>query len=339
MTDTVEPQPVLTPLTGAAIFLVLSVPADAEDDVRGLLPDIAGLSRTVGFRAPDGGLHCVLGIGSQLWDRLFGGPRPVGLHQFREIVGPKHTAVSTPGDLLFHIRARRMDLCFELAALLVARLSGRAEVVDEVHGFMYFDERDLLGFVDGTENPTGAAATAATLIGDEEPEFAGGSYVIVQKYLHDLESWNELSVEEQELVIGRRKLSNVELEDDTKPASSHVALNTVVDQFGQQQQIVRDNMPFGTVGIGDFGTYFIGYSSSPDVTEQMLDNMFLGRGEAAYDRILDFSTAVTGGLFFVPSADLLADPPPAAGPRDTAAATSPTDQSLHIGTLKRSSAP
>ncbi|MGZ4556449.1 MAG: Dyp-type peroxidase [Mycobacteriaceae bacterium] len=336
MTNAVEPQPVLTPLTGAAIFLVLSVPEGAEADVRGLLPDIAGLSRTVGFRVPDGGLRCVLGIGSQLWDRLFGGPRPAGLHPFREIAGPRHTAVSTPGDLLLHIRANRMDLCFELAGLLVARLSGRAEVVDEVHGFMYFDERDLLGFVDGTENPTGAAATAAALIGDEQPEFAGGSYVIVQKYLHDLESWNTLSVEEQERIVGRQKLSNVELEEEAKPANSHVALNTVVDQNGRQRQIVRDNMPFGTVGKGDFGTYFIGYSSSPDITEQMLDNMFLGRGEAAYDRILDFSTAVTGGLFFVPSADLLADPPAAASGQDAAAAIPPGDQSLHIGTLKRS---
>jgi porphyrinogen peroxidase len=338
VTDTAEPQPVLTPLTGAAIFLVLSVPDGAEDDVRELLPDVAGLSRTVGFRAPDGGLRCVLGIGSQLWDRLFGGSRPAGLHPFREIVGPKHTAVSTPGDLLLHIRANRMDLCFELAGLLVARLSGRAEVVDEVHGFMYFDERDLLGFVDGTENPTGAAAAAAALIGDEQPEFAGGSYVIVQKYLHDLESWDVLSVEEQERVVGRRKLSNVELEEEAKPANSHVALNTVVDQNGRQQQIVRVNMPFGTVGMGDFGTYFIGYSSSPDVTEQMLDNMFLGRGEAAHDRILDFSTAVTGGLFFVPSADLLNDPPAAVSGQDAAAVIHPADQSLHIGTLKRSAA-
>jgi len=240
-----------------------------------------------------------------------------------------------------------MDLCFELAGLLFARVSGRAEVVDEVHGFTYFDERDLLGFVDGTENPTGVAATTAALIGDEQPEFAGGSYVIVQKYLHDLNSWDTVSVEEQERVIGRRKLSNVELQEEAKPVNSHVALNTVVDHNGRERQIVRDNMPFGTVGTGDFGTYFIGYSSSPDVTEQMLSNMFLGRGAAAYDRILDFSTAVTGNLFFVPSADLLADPPAAVSTSgrtasrpgaDAAAAARNTDQSLHIGTLKRSSA-
>lgn len=338
MTKAAEPQPVLTPLTRASIFLVLRVQDGAEEDVRSLLPDVSSLSRTVGSRVPEGGLRCVLGLGSGLWDRLFGGPRPAGLHPFREIVGPRHTAVSTPGDLLFHIRANRMDLCFELAGLLFARLLGRAEVVDEVHGFTYFDERDLLGFIDGTENPTGPAATTAALIGEEQPEFEGGSYVIVQKYLHDLASWNTLSVEEQERVIGRRKLSGVELRDEDKPVNSHVALNTVVDKLGRERQIVRDNMAFGTVGVGDFGTYFIGYSSDPDVTEEMLGNMFLGRGEAAYDRVLDFSTAVTGSLFFVPSADLLADPPAAAGGRDATAATPPNDQSLHIGTLKRSSA-
>jgi putative iron-dependent peroxidase len=225
---------------------------------------------------------------------------------------------------------------------LVERLAERAHVVDEVHGFRYFDARDLLGFVDGTENPTGSAASAAVLIGEEQPDFAAGSYVIVQKYVHDLAKWNALSVEEQERVIGRRKLSDVELPDEVKPANSHVALNTVLDENGRQRQIVRENMPFGNIGSGEFGTYFIGYSSSPGVTEQMLTNMFLGRPPAAHDRILDFSTAVTGGLFFVPSADMLDDLPAAAGRREIAAgvpgvAGSRADQSLNIGTLKRSS--
>ncbi|MEP7034963.1 MAG: Dyp-type peroxidase [Dermatophilaceae bacterium] len=321
--NAVEPQPILTPLTAASMFLVLTVTDGAEDDVRGLFPDVASLTRAVGFRALDGGLACVVGIGSQLWDRLFAEPRPAGLHQFHEIVGPTHKAVSTPGDLLLHIRANRMDLCFELAGLLSQRLSGRSDVVDEVHGFRYFDERDLLGFVDGTENPTGIAAAAAVLIGDEQPYFTGGSFVIVQKYVHDLEAWNAASVEEQERVIGRRKLSDVELAEDVKPANSHVALNTVLDQFGQQRQIVRENMSFGNIGSGEFGTYFIGYSSTPEVTEQMLTNMFLGRPPAAHDRILDFSTAVTGSLFFVPSADMLKDPPAKAGRRDVAGTGEP----------------
>ncbi len=204
MTDKpVESQPVLTPLTEAAIFLVLTVREGADDDVRGVLADFAGIGRSVGFRVPDGELRAVVGIGSALWDRLFDGPRPAKLHELPEFRGDRHASVSTPGDLLFHLRARRMDLCFEMAAQIMRRLDGKVEVADEVHGFKYFDERDLLGFVDGTENPTGRSAYAAALIGAEDPDFTGGSYVIVQKYLHDMAAWNALPVEEQERVIGR----------------------------------------------------------------------------------------------------------------------------------------
>ncbi len=349
MAKPVESQPVLTPLTEAAIFLVLTVRDGAEDDVRDLLGDVAGLSRSVGFRVPDGELRCVVGIGATLWDRLFAGPRPSSLHPFAEIAGARHTAVATDGDLLFHLRARQMDLCFALAAQLMKRLTGRADVVDETHGFKYFDERDLLGFVDGTENPIGAAAYEAALIGDEDPDFIGGSYVIVQKYLHDMAAWDTISVEEQERVIGRTKLDDIEMSDEVKPANSHVALNTIVDDDGTERQIVRDNMPFGTIGTGEFGTYFIGYASDPSVTEQMLTNMFIGRPPGTYDRILDFSTAVTGSLFFVPSSDLLDDLPPLVGTvvTDAVATVTPPPAagipnhtgSLGIGSLVRSPTP
>ena len=138
-----------------------------------------------------------------------------------------------------------MDLCFELARLIVERLDGAVTVVDEVHGFKYFDERDLLGFVDGSENPEGRPAAEAVRIGDEDPAFEGGSYVIVQKYLHDLRAWNALPSDEQEKVIGRTKPDNVELPDDVKPADSHVALNTITGEDGDERKIVRENMPFG----------------------------------------------------------------------------------------------
>jgi putative iron-dependent peroxidase len=292
----------------------------------------------VGFRIPDGGLTCVVGLGSHLWDRLFGGPRPAGLHPFREIAGSGHTAVGTPGDLLFHIRAHRLDSCFELASLLVKRLDAQARVVEEVHGFKYFDERDLLGFVDGTENPTGPAAIAAALIGDEDPEFAGGSYVIIQKYVHNLEAWGQLSVEQQELVVGRTKLNDVELSDDVKPSNSHVALNTIVDDQGQERQILRFNMPFGRVGTREFGTFFIGYARTPVVIEQMLTNMFVGNPPGNTDRILDFSTPLTGNLFFVPCADFIDDPPPpdsgSSQIAEPAAAPAAEIGSLGIGSLK-----
>ena len=307
--DAPEPQAVLAPLTEAAIFLVVTIDPGGEDEVRSLLADVSGLRRSVGFRIPEGELSCIVGIGSQLWEGLFGEPRPAGLHPLPEIAGSAHAAVATPGDLLFHIRAHRFDLCFELAQRLTSRLAGCAQVVDEVHGFRSFDERDLLGFVDGTENPEGASAASAALIGEEDPEFADGSYVVVQKYLHDLGSWDALTVAEQEEEIGREKLSDVELPDEAKAPNSHVALNTIVDEDGEERQIVRLNMPFGRVGAGEFGTYFIGYARDPELIEEMLRNMFIGKPPGTYDRILDFSAPATGSLFFVPTVDFLDEPP------------------------------
>lgn len=298
-------QPVVAKLTRAAIFLVITVKPGKENEapVRALCGDLPGLLRAVGFRDLEGQLSCIMAFGSEFWDRFIGTPRPKELHPFREIRG-KHHAVATPGDILFHIRARRMDLCFELATQIMSRLEGAVATADEVHGFNYFDDRDLIGFVDGTENPVDLAAIEATIIGQEDVAFAGGSYVIVQKYLHDLKGWNALPVEQQEKIIGRKKLSDIELDDAVKPTSAHNALTTIIED-GKQLDILRDNMPFGDVSKGEFGTYFIGYARSPHRIEQMLNNMFIGKPPGNYDRLLDFSRAVTGTLFFVPSASFL----------------------------------
>ena len=243
------PQVVVQPLTRAAIFLVVTVNPGAgnRDAVRSMCGDLAGLVRAVGFRDIEGNLSCVMGFGSGRVGRLFGAPRPAELHPFREIKAGSRHAVSTPGDLLFHIRAKRMDLCFELATQIMTQLGDAVSPVDEVHGFRYFDDRDLIGFVDGTENPAGQTAIDAAMIGAEDPAFAGGSYVIVQKYLHDLAGWNALPTETQERIIGRTKLSDIELDDAVKPTSAHNALTTIVED-GKEVKIVRDNMPFGSVG-------------------------------------------------------------------------------------------
>jgi porphyrinogen peroxidase len=345
------PQPVIAQLTRAAIFLVVTVNTGPERNavVRALCGDLASLLRAVGFRDLDGRLSCVMAFGSDAWDRLFGVPRPKELHPFREIRS-RHHAVATPGDILFHIRSTRMDLCFELATQIMSRLSGAVSTVDEVHGFNYFDDRDLIGFVDGTENPVEQAAVDATIIGEEDPAFAGGSYVIVQKYLHDLKGWNALPIEEQERIIGRTKLSDIELDDAVKPTSAHNVLTTIMED-GKQLEIVRDNMPFGDVGKGEFGTYFIGYARSPHRIEQMLANMFVGQPPGNYDRLLDYSRAVTGTLFFVPSATFLENIATGvaalsiAGPAsngceneaNSKSQPSPPDGSLGIGSLKKES--
>ncbi len=335
----VVPQPVAARLSRAAIFLVVTLEPGrkAESAVRKLCAELSGLLRAVGFRDLEGGLSCVLGIGSDAWDRLFGAPRPKDLHPFREIRG-EHHAVATPGDLLFHIRATRMDLCFELATRIMGRLAGLVATEDEVHGFGYFDDRDLIGFVDGTENPVDAAAVAATIIGAEDPDFAGGSYVIVQKYLHDLAAWNRVPVAEQERIIGREKLSDIELDDAAKPSYAHNVL-TSIEENGEPLEILRDNMPFGDIGKGEFGTYFIGYARSPRRIETMLENMFVGLPPGNYDRLLDFSRAVTGTLFFVPSASFLdavtPDAPPPAEDEQPPQPPPRGDGSLGIGSLRK----
>ncbi|MEB3019470.1 Dyp-type peroxidase [[Mycobacterium] crassicus] len=330
-------QPVTVPLTSAAIFLVVTIDEGGAAQVHDALPDLAGMASAISFRDPTKQLSLVTSIGSDAWDRLFAGPRPAQLHPFVELTGPRHTAPATPGDLLFHIRAESMDVCFELARRILRMLSGAVTVADEVHGFQFFDNRDLLGFVDGTENPMGGDADVAVQIGDEDPDFAGGSYVHIQKYLHDMTAWDALPVTEQERVIGRTKADDIEFDDAVKPANSHIALNVITDDDGNELDIVRANMPFGSANSSDQGTYYIGYSRSPEITERMLRNMFFGDPPGNTDRILDFSTALTGGLFFTPTSDFLDDPAPLPG-APTPAPSEPTgtnaEGSLNIGSLK-----
>lgn len=341
-TTTPVPQPVLAPLSVSALFLVVTAGPTADDiaTLRQVSSDVGSLVRAVGFRELASSLSCIVGFGSDFWAATRSGAKPAGLHPFIPLTGPVHSAPSTPGDVLFHIRASRADLCFELGRQIVSALGTAATVVDEVHGFRYFDTRDLLGFVDGTENPTEVGAAEVALIGDEDPRFRGGSYVIVQKYLHDMDAWNSLSTEDQERVIGRTKLENIELDDEVQPTNSHVTLNTIVDEDGVEREILRDNMPFGNLGAAEYGTYFIGYAKDPAVTELMLRRMFLGEPPGNYDRILDFSTAVTGSLFFIPSHDLLEEssdaeePTVSADDLDDSAASSPDNFSLKIGGLK-----
>jgi porphyrinogen peroxidase len=350
LNEIVLPQTVVGPLTRSAIFLVVCIRAEQDNHatLRSFCADLSGLVRAVEFRDVEAGLTCVTGFGSDAWDKLFGSPRPAELHPFPEIRSGGRHAVSTPGDILFHIRAKRPDLCFELATQIMDNIGDVVSVADEVHGFRYFDDRDVIGFVDGTENPRGGAAQEAAIVGEEDSAFAGGSYVIVQKYLHDMKAWNALPVETQERIIGRKKLSDIELNDAEKPPFAHNAL-TVIEENGKEVKILRDNMPFGRPGQGEFGTYFIGYSRTPRITETMLQNMFVGRPPGNYDRLLDFSTAVTGSLFFAPSSTFLdnisGDAPNSttnrASPGADVASTSPPASvgcisvgTLNIGSLK-----
>ena len=304
----IDAQSVEAPLSQAAVFLIVTVNegAKALDAVRGTIAGIDDIIKTVGFRDLAGRLSCVVGIGHDLWRRFSTGSMPAELHPFKPFDGKVHHAPATPGDVLFHIRAERFDLCFEFEKLLLHELGSSIRVVDAVRGFRYFDARDLLGFVDGTANPAGSDIPEAALVGDEDRDFAGGSYVVVQKYLHDLGAWNGIGPDRQQTIIGRTKADNIELPDASgKSQKSHKTLSTIVDDKGVEHDILRDNMPFGDPAQGEFGTYFIGYSRHLWVTEKMLERMFVGDPPGRHDRLLDFSTAKTGVTFFAPSRRVL----------------------------------
>jgi len=299
----IDAQSVDAPLSSSAVFLVVTVGGDqaALSKAASVLGELDDLVKNVGFRDLSGRLSCIAGIGRDLWDRLGLDRRPQELKPFAPFKGSVHTAPSTAGDLLFHIRAERADMCFEFERMLLDNLGASVTVVDEVEGFRYFDARDLLGFVDGTANPTGLDLPAAALVGDEDGDFAGGSYVVVQKYLHDMNAWKETPTHLQEEIIGRTKIDNIEIDDDDAPRKSHKSLATITDADGNEFDILRDNMPFGRPGKQEFGTYFIGYSRYLWVIEKMLQRMYIGDPPGAYDRLLDFSTPHTGTTFFAPA--------------------------------------
>lgn len=301
-----EAQNVLDYHGNEAIFTVWNFKSDTAiaDVFNRICALVINLNHSGEIRFPGSGASCVMGIGHDAWLRLrLPVPLPKELENFEPVVGQKHIAVSTKGDLHFHIRGGNRSICYDMAEALSDLLSPVAVCVEEIHGFRYWDGRSILGFVDGTENPQGSARAYFGLIGDEDPFYKEGSYLFVQKYIHDLASFKALTVEEQEKVFGRHKTSDVEMPDNIKPANSHTALANVGDDF----KIIRDNMPFGNMSTNEMGTYFIAYASTFSTVKKMLNNMFVGSPAGNYDRLLDFSTPKTGTLFFVPSITLLED--------------------------------
>ncbi|RKR05727.1 putative iron-dependent peroxidase [Flavobacterium sp. 90] len=305
-----HPQSVTDYPNNNTIFMVWKFKneADIKPAFEKICALVSNLNNSYTIRIPDGRTSCVMGIGHDAWIKLgLPTPLPKELVNFEPIEGAKHAAISTAGDLHFHLRAQNAAICFDMAMAISNVLESVAECLEEVHGFRYWDGRSIIGFVDGTENPIGEERDFFGVVGEEDSAYKGGSYLFVQKYFHNMKNWENLSTEDQEKVIGRSKMNDIEMADDVKPTNSHSALTAITDENGEDLKIVRDNMPFGNPSKGEVGTYFIAYSSKFSTTKKMLENMFLGNPPGNYDRILDFSTAQTGTLFFVPTFDLLDD--------------------------------
>ena len=286
------------------IFATLNLKREYQSADKEMIADIAdrlpAFINSMNIRYPDSGLAVAFGFSRSAWDYLFpDAKRPAELEEFQPVVGPKYTAPATPADLFFHIRAKNSAVPVELMSQIMDRIGDGVTTVDETHGFRNFEGRAIIGFVDGTENPSALDTPDYAVIGDEDPDFINGSYAFAQKYLHDMKTWNALKTETQEQTIGRKKFNDVELEDDQKAPNAHNVVSKYEDD-GIEHKIVRMNVPFANPAKDIFGTYFIGYARHWSVTKRMLEGMF-----SKSDRLLDFSTPVTGEVFFIPSLSLL----------------------------------
>lgn len=301
------PQPgLLLDPTAAPLFLVLEAgesESDAKETARvaASLPEWAAEIDMLG--GGRGTLKTTVAFGAEFWKRI-ASDAPKRLAPFVELEGPGGRAVATGGDVFVHVHSDRRDLAVEVLLRLQAELEGAARIVEEVHAFRYLDSRDLTGFVDGTENPEPDERTAAALVADEDAEFAGGSYVLVQRYAHNLRYWGRLTREEQEGAIGRTKPDSEELPDDVRPESAHIS-RVVIEEDGHELEIVRHSTPWAADGRQ--GLVFVAYGRTPATYDKMLARMYGTSGDGIHDRLMDFTEALTGAYFFAPSVERLAE--------------------------------
>ena len=288
-----------------ALFLVLSIKdsEQCQQIIRNTLKQVPGLTESIASAYSETRLSSTVAIGSYAWDQLFTYHRPAALTPFKPISDGDRTAPATPGDILIHIRSDRHDISFKLQQKIMSLLGDSVQIQEDIHGFRYLDSRDLTGFVDGTENPAGDNRASVALVGDEDPGFRNGSYIHTQRYIHDLKSWQQRPVQEQEKVIGRTKEDNIEFSGEQKAPTAHVKKANVKDSNGKSMEILRHSMPYGTAT--ESGLFFVSYCRTPEHFEKMLEAMIQADGQGHYDHLMNYSNAVSGCLFFAPSVDFL----------------------------------
>jgi putative iron-dependent peroxidase len=286
-----------------AAFLTLAHCAaeGTAERIRQAAADLPQMTSDVAAFDPAAGLVSVIAFGDSLWDSLYPEDRPTGLAPFQAFADNGRSAPSTPADIFVHLRAERRDLVFALTRRLREALGGAVAVVEEIHGFRYLDSRDLTGFIDGTENPQGEDDRREVALLPDGP-FAGGSFVNLQRYLHDLSQWETLSVRQQEDIIARTKEGDVEYPSDEKPPTAHIK-RVSIKEDGKSLEILRHSMPYGTAD--EHGLYFVAYAARPDAFARMLKAMIVADSAGHYDHLMDYSHAVTGATFFAPPLDWL----------------------------------
>ena len=269
-----------------------------------LRPDVSAdavASGLVGLAQPSGtagGVNIVVGFGRSCWQRITAGTLPDDAGDLPEIPG----VARTQHDLWVWIHGTGDDVLFDVARTVTAMLAPIAMLAAETNGFVYHDGRDLTGFIDGTENPPIEDAVAVATFPDTHA-LAGGSVAITQRWAHDLVAFHAQSVEEQECVIGRTKPDSIELADDVKPPTAHIA-RVVIEEDGEELEIYRRSVPYGTVT--EHGLYFVAFSGDPSRFDKMLRRMFGAAGDGLHDRLTDFTRPVSGARYFVPSVETIA---------------------------------
>ncbi|MBS1154388.1 MAG: hypothetical protein H6R07_312 [Proteobacteria bacterium] len=275
----------------------------ASHKLKTLLAHLPERAAHLASEDPAAHFSAVVAFGPTIWNELWE-ERPHLLHPFPRIAGAVHQAPSTDTDMLLHLRSERYDFLHEFADKLVKELSEWLDLLEVVHGFRYQDGRDLTGFVDGTGNPEGDERAEVALVGEEDPDWAGGSYVHVQRFVHRMDEWNKLPVKQQEAIIGRSKHANIEMDKDDRPLTSHMHRVNIENGSGKELKLLRHSMPYGIPG-GERGLYFCSYCRDPAIFEKMLSRMVAPIHDGRVDHLLNFTRAVSGAAFFAPSVEKL----------------------------------
>jgi putative iron-dependent peroxidase len=280
---------------GTASHAYLEFDAGAEREALKLAIAVASLREP---RTTMGGVNLVAGFRPELWNKVVPDDAPADVTGFnQDLLGPDGTRMpATQHDAVLWLSGIAYDVVFDTARDVIAALAAVAHVTEETSSWPYRHDRDLTGFIDGSENPDLIDAQEVAVIADGS-QGAGGSILLLQRWRHDAPAWESLPTAEQERVIGRTKDESVELDD--KPADSHVA-RTDQDRFGK---IFRRNMPYGTVT--DHGTMFVGFSAEQRRLQEMLESMVGLTDAGVHDELTAYTQAVTGAYYYVPSTESL----------------------------------
>jgi len=285
-----------------ACFLTLSIKAGSESNVKSYLATAPQIIADFTARYADQKPHAVIAVGSESWDRLYD-ERPALLKAFPTL-GAEGVMPNTPVDLVIHARSDRRDITHLLEQALYDPLADFVDVSEEVFCFRYLDSRDMTGFVDGTENPQGEDRLTVALVGDEDAEFAGGSYLHLQRYVHKMKAWSTQTLKQKEDTYGRTQDDNVEYASADKPQTAHTKRASLKNEQGESLELLRQSLPYG--GVKQSGLMFASYCRTPDNFNRILKSMVDGDGKGHTDRMLQFTQALTGQAFFAPSLQWLA---------------------------------